>query len=145
MRSPLPQFLYLFRGEFFLGTEADAPFFGLLDSIYLPLSAYFRFELADRAEHIEQQTARRIVRIDALIEDLEIDLFSGKLFRDLAQMQGRASQPIQAGHDEGIAFPDVLQALLQAGSLTRAPASFLLKDFVTVAKLVQLDIEALTD
>lgn len=84
----MPQLQNLLRGEFFLGTETNALLFGFLNPIHLPLGAYFRFELADGAEHIKQQAASCITGIDALIEDLEVDLLAVKLIGDLSQMQG---------------------------------------------------------
>lgn len=68
--SLLTHFFDLIIVEFFLGSEADPFFLGLEDAVNLPFGADFRFKLINCSEHIEQQPAGRVRRIDVLINNL---------------------------------------------------------------------------
>lgn len=61
--------------------------FGALNTIYLPLGTQFRLELRNRAQHMEQQAPRRIVGVNLLIQDLEMDLLALQLLRNLTQVE----------------------------------------------------------
>jgi hypothetical protein len=67
------------------------------------------------------------------------------LLCNLAQMQGRAGQTVQASHHERVFFPDVFQAVVESRPMTRRPTVFVLEDFVAVPQLVHLDVRALAD
>jgi hypothetical protein len=61
-----------------------------------------------------------------MVQDLEVDALRLEGLGDLAQMQGEARQPVEAGDDERIAGPDILQAGFGAGPRSgRAPMLFL--------------------
>ena len=131
--------------EFFLWTKADPPCFRFLNAIHLPLGAYFGFKLRNGTEHVEQQTACRVAGVNVLIEHLEVHSFPCQCIGNVAQMEGGAGQPIQAGYHERVAFPDIFQAVVESRPTTRRPTVCLLEDFVAVPQLVQLDIEVLSD
>src|SRR5262245_55691314 len=80
-----------------------------------------------------------------LIKDLEVHMFTCKFISNLAQIKGRTSQSIQPSYHESVAFPDIFQAVIEPRTGASCTAFFFLKDFVAVAKLIQLDIEALAD
>jgi hypothetical protein len=84
-------------------------FSGLPNPIHLSLRPELRLELGNGPEHVEQQASRRRARLHLLIEDLQVDLLPLEYGRDLAEMQGRAGEPIQTRHHEHVAFPDILE------------------------------------
>jgi hypothetical protein len=61
-----------------------------LDPLALPLGTELGLKLRNRSQHVEQQTTRGITRIDALVEDVQVDLFPREDLRDLTQMPCRA-------------------------------------------------------
>ena len=67
-----------------------------------------------------------------LVKDLQVDLLAVEFGRDLTEMQRRAGEPVQAGHDERVAFPHIFQACLSSRPFAPGTAGFLLKDFVAV-------------
>jgi hypothetical protein len=75
----------------------DSTLLGFLNPLALPFSTEFRLKLRNGSQHVKQQTARGIAGIDALVEHMQVDLFPDEDLGDLAQMPGRAGQPIQAG------------------------------------------------
>jgi hypothetical protein len=80
-----------------------------LDPIHLPLGTELGLKLRNGSEHVEQQMSSRITGVDMLIEDLQVHLLAVEFGGNLAQMQCGAGEPVQAGHDEGIPFPDIFQ------------------------------------
>jgi hypothetical protein len=95
-----------------LPSESDPALLGFPDSIDLPLRAYLRLELGNGTQHVKQQASGGITRVNVLIEDLEMDVFALQDISDLTQMQRGACQPIEAGHDERITFPHIIQACI---------------------------------
>lgn len=121
------------------------PCFGVLDAIALPFGADLRLKLGDRPQHVEEQPSRGGVRVDLLIQDLQVDAFALQLRSDLAQVQRGTGQPVQARHHERIAVAHILQAGRQAGALAAGAALLLRIDLVARAEFVELDREALAD
>ena len=102
--------------------ESHPPCFGLLDPIHLALRPQLGLEWRKGAEHIEEQPSGRIACIDVLVEDLQVHVLARERLGHLAQMQGRAGQPIEARHHERIAFPHIIQARAELGTGPRRAA-----------------------
>jgi hypothetical protein len=64
---------------------------------------------------MEQQAACGIAGVDVLIEDVQMDLLAGQGLGNLAQMEGGASEPVEARHHECIPLPDIVEAGMQLG------------------------------
>ncbi len=75
-------------GEFLLASEGHAALFGLLDTVHLALGPNFGLELADSTQHVEQEAARGVARVDALVQHLKVHALFFEALSDLAQMQG---------------------------------------------------------
>ena len=58
---------------------------------------------------MKQQASSGITGVEVLIEDLEVDLLAVEFGGNLAQVQRRAGEPVQARDHERIAFPDIFQ------------------------------------
>lgn len=74
-----------------------------------------------------------------------MNLLALEFVGNLAQMQRRAGQPVQARHHERIVLPDLLQAGLEPLSPAGSTAFLLLKDLIAAGELVELDVETLPD
>jgi hypothetical protein len=61
---------------------------------------------------MKQQASGGITGIEVLIENLEMDLLAVEFCGNLAQMERRAGEPIQARDHQGITFPDIVQTRL---------------------------------
>ena len=81
--------------------------------------------------------------MDLLVEHLKMHLLAVELRGDLAEVQGRTGQSIEAGHDQGVAFPHIFQTGAESRSLVRRAAVLLLEDLLAPGQLGQLDLEAL--
>jgi hypothetical protein len=81
---------HLLRRKALPPTEGNAPRFSLADTVHLPFSADFGLELANGPQHVEQQAARGIAGVDALIEHLEIDFLPLEFLGNLAKVQSGA-------------------------------------------------------
>ncbi len=126
-------------------TKGNASCFRMHNPLVLSFSAQLGFELCNRSEHMEQEPTRCISRIERLIKNVELDALALKFFRDLAQVQRRASEAVETSNDKRIAFSYILQARCEAWAFPHGPALLLLKDLVTVLEPVMLDGQALTD
>jgi len=56
---------------------------------------------------MEEQPPGRIARVKVLVQNVEMDLLTLELVRDLTQMERGPGQPIEAGDDQRISFPDI--------------------------------------
>ena len=70
-----------------------------------------------------------------------MNLLALEFVGNLAQMQRRAGQPVQARHHERIVLPDLLQAGLEPLSPAGSTAFLLLKDLIAAGELVELEDE----
>ncbi len=84
----------MLAGEVLFPSKLHAARFSFLDAIHLPLGANLGLKLRNRSQHIEEQAAGRITRIEVLVHDLEVDLLAGECIGDLTQVQGGASQAV---------------------------------------------------
>ena len=65
-----------------------------------------------------------------MIKRLGVNLLAFEFGGYLAQVKCGARQPVHAGHNEGITFPDILRAGILFRPFVRGVALFLLEDFV---------------
>ena len=99
----------------------------LLDALGLPLAAQVRLELGEDAQHVEEGLAGRRARVDWLLGRLQRDALLLQLMHDVLEITHGASQPVDAGDDDGVALvTDLEQEVellapipLRAGDLLR--------------------------
>ncbi|WSA56692.1 transposase [Nonomuraea fuscirosea] len=70
---------------------------------------------------MELQAPGRRGGVDALLEHQEVDLAPTKLRRQVQQVAQRAGGARQAGDDEGVAGPEVVQRLVELGASIDLP------------------------
>jgi hypothetical protein len=95
-----------------LPAEAHASCQGFLNALHLPLRPQLRLKLGNRTQHSEEQAAGGIRDINILVKHTQGDAFRVQGHRELAQVQRRACQPVQARDTEDIARADIPQALV---------------------------------
>ena len=83
--------------ELFASAKLNAVVFGFEDTFHLSFCADFGFKLGDRAQHIEDKPSGGVGGVNILIQDFQRDFLFLQRFGNLAQMQGGASQTVEAG------------------------------------------------
>ncbi len=93
------------------------------------------FELGDRAEDLKEHPADRSRRVDALIEDDEVDLLGLQLLGQRHQMLERAPEAVELRDDELVALARDPQGLVQLGTTGELAAGFVDENLVAAGRV----------
>jgi hypothetical protein len=123
LAKPLTRLSLLVRGE--SGGTAKSHATGLCTSPAFTRASIYQLtlKLSDTAENGKHEPAMGRCRIAPWIfERFEADTTLTKIMKDIEQVAGRASQPIEARHHEHIAFCEASEQLGQFGPAVRCLA-----------------------
>jgi hypothetical protein len=95
--------------------QAHATSLGGVQSLPGALDDQLADELGERGEDVEDQPPAGGGRVQGLVQALEPDALPAQRSNDLDQVCQGPRQPVQAGHHQGVAGPQVIQAGRQLG------------------------------
>lgn len=106
----MPDLLLRHRGR---AADALAAGAGLGESLVRALDDQFPDELGERGEHMEDQPSAGRGGVERLVQGLEADAALAQAGHDRDEVLDRATEPVEGGHDEGVAGPGVVEGLPQ--------------------------------